>query len=151
MKKNSILKLGDSMFYIWLFIILFLGFIECITVNLVTIWFIASGLVSLILSFFVDSFIIQFSVFVILGVILLITTRSWLTKLIQPKHQKTNLDRVIGMKGIVTEEITPLNPGEVKVDGKKWSAISKEKISVDSIVKILDIEGVKLKVERWED
>lgn len=121
------------------------------TVNLVTIWFIASGLVSLVLSFFTDNFLIQFSVFVILGLVLLVTTRSWLTKLIQPKKSKTNLDRVIGMKGIVTEDITPLNPGEVKVDGKKWSAFSKEKISVDSIVRILDIEGVKLKVERWED
>ena len=48
--------------FMWLIIILFLGFIEAITVNLVTIWFVISGIVSLILSFFIDDFIIQFSI-----------------------------------------------------------------------------------------
>lgn len=139
------------MFYTWLLIVLFLAFIEVITVNLVTIWFVASGIVALILSFFVDNFMIQFGVFVILGIVLLITTRSWLNKVIQPKHQKTNLDRVIGMQGIVTEKITRTTSGEIKVDGKRWTAISDETLKVDSIVKVLDIDGVKLKVEKWEE
>lgn len=139
------------MVYTWLAIILILGFIEVITTNLVTIWFVASAVVSLILSFFIDEFIIQFSVFVVLGIILLITTRSWLNKIMKPKGEKTNLDRVIGMQGIVTEKITKTTPGEVKVDGKKWTAISNKIIEVDSIVKILDIDGVKLKVEKWEE
>ena len=137
--------------FMWLIIILFLGFIEAITVNLVTIWFVISGIVSLILSFFIDDFIIQFSVFVILGILLLITTRSWLNKVFKINKYKTNLDRVIGMRGIVTEKITKNSPGEVKVDGKRWMAISDKTINVDNDVKILDIDGVKLKVEKWED
>lgn len=139
------------MFYTWLFIILFLGFVEIITTNLVTIWFVTSGIVALILSFFVDEFMIQFSIFVILGIVLLITTRSWLNKIIKPKSEKTNLDRVVGMQGLVTSEITKTSPGEVKVDGKRWTAVSDTKIEVDSIVKILDIDGVKLKVKKWEE
>lgn len=139
------------MFYTWLFIVLLLSFVEFITVNLVTIWFVVSGIVSLVLSFFVDNFMIQFSVFVILGIILLLTTRSWLNKIIKLKKESTNLDRVIGMQGIVTEEITKTNPGEVKVDGKKWMAIANEKIKVNSIVKILEIDSVKLKVEKMEE
>ena len=135
----------------WLIIILFLGFIEAITVNLVTIWFVISGIVSLILSFFIDDFIIQFSVFVILGILLLITTRSWLNKVFKINKYKTNLDRVIGMRGIVTEKITKNSPGEVKVDGKRWMAVSDKTINVDNDVKILEIDGVKLKVEKWED
>ena len=51
------------------------------------------------------------------------------------------------MKGIVTEEITKKKSGEVKVDGKRWTAISDKKIKVDSTVKVLEIDGVKLKVE----
>ena len=137
--------------FMWLIIILFLGFIEAITVNLVTIWFVISGIVSLILSFFIDDFIIQFSVFVILGILLLITTRSWLNKVFKINKHKTNLDRVIGMRGIVTEKITKNSPGEVKVDGKRWMAISDKTINVDNDVKILEIDGVKLKVEKWED
>ena len=135
----------------WLIIILFLGFIEAITVNLVTIWFVISGIVSLILSFFINDFIIQFSVFVILGILLLITTRSWLNKVFKINKYKTNLDRVIGMRGIVTEKITKNSPGEVKVDGKRWMAVSDKTINVDNDVKILEIDGVKLKVEKWED
>ena len=137
--------------FMWLIIILFLGFIEAITVNLVTIWFVISGIVSLILSFFIDDFIIQFSVFVILGILLLITTRSWLNKVFKINKYKTNLDRVIGMRGIVTEKITKNSPGEVKVDGKRWMAVSGKTINVDNDVKILEIDGVKLKVEKWED
>lgn len=137
--------------FMWLIIILFLGFIEAITVNLVTIWFVISGIVSLILSFFINNFIIQFSVFVILGILLLITTRSWLNKVFKINKYKTNLDRVIGMRGIVTEKITKNSPGEVKVDGKRWMAVSDKTINVDNDVKILEIDGVKLKVEKWED
>ena len=90
---------------------------------------------------------IQFSVFVILGIILLVTTRDHLVKLIGETKEKTNLDRVVGMEAIVTEEISKNKPGEVKVDGKRWTAISNKKIKVDSIVKVLEIDGVKLRVE----
>ena len=135
------------MVWIWLGLVITLTLIEVLTTNLVTIWYIASALIALILSFFVDSYLIQFSVFVILGTILLFTTRDYLLKLIVKRNERTNLDRVVGMTAIVTEEITKKNPGEVKVDGKRWTAISDKKIKVDSTVKVLEIDGVKLKVE----
>lgn len=138
------------MFYFWLVIVIFLGILEAATVGLVSIWFVISGIVALILSFFTDNFVIQFAVFVILGVILMLTTRKTLTKYFS-KEEKTNLDRVIGMKAIVTENIEKNKIGEVKVDGKKWSAIADEDIEEGSIVKILQINGVKLKVENWKE
>lgn len=55
------------------------------------------------------------------------------------------------MTAVVTEEIKKNEPGEVKVDGKRWTAISNKKIKVGEEVKILEIEGVKLKVERSDD
>lgn len=139
------------MFYLWLIVIIVLTIIECMTVNLVTIWYVASALVSLILSLFMDSFLIQFGVFAILGTIFLLTTRKALNRLIKNKNEKTNLDRVIGMKGIVTEEIKKNDNGEVKVDGKRWTAYADKKIKVDSIVQILEINGVKLKVKEVEE
>lgn len=138
------------MFYFWLGIVIFLGIVEATTVGLVSIWFVISGIISLILSFFVDSFAIQFGVFVLLGVFLMLTTRKSLSKYFE-KTEKTNLDRVIGMKGIVTEDIELNGIGEVKVDGKKWSAIADYEIKKDSMVKILKIDGVKLKVEVWKE
>ena len=133
---------------IWLIIIIALTVLEIATIGLVSVWFIASGIVALILSFFVDSFYIQFAVFVVLGIMLLITTRPILTKFIVPKKSKTNLDRVIGMTGVVTEKITKNEVGEVKVDGKRWSAVAKSKIDVGEEVIIKDIDGVKLIVEK---
>lgn len=139
---------GDgNMFWIWLVIIIFLVFIEIITVNLTTIWFVVSGLIALVLSFFIDTFEIQFATFVIGGIILLFTTRPYLVRKLQVKEVKTNLDRVIGMQGVVTMEITKLNPGEVKVDGKLWIAIADKKIKKDTVIEVLNIDGVKLKVK----
>ena len=139
------------MVWIWLGIVIALILIELATVNLVTIWFIASAIISMILSIFVKSYIIQFSVFVVLGVILLVTTRKYLVELVNNVKEKTNLDRVVGMTAIVTEEIKKNKPGEVKVDGKRWTAVADKKIKVSSTVKVLEIDGVKLKVEEVED
>lgn len=139
-----------ELWIIWLITIIALSFVEAATVNLVSIWFIASALISLILSFFEISFLIQFAVFVIVGVFLMITTKPILKKWIKPRDIKTNLDRVIGMTGVVTEEITKNTIGEIKVDGKKWSAISTKKIPVGETVIVESIDGVKLKVKELE-
>ena len=138
------------MTYFWLGIVIFLGFIEAITVQLVSIWFVISALVALTISLIIDNFVLEFASFVIIGIILLLTTRTTLEKKLV-KQEKTNFDRVIGMKGIVTDDITELKIGEVKVDGKIWSAVSKENLKVGDKVKILKIDGVKLKVKRWEE
>lgn len=135
------------MYLFWLAVILILSFIEIGTINLVSIWFVASALVSLLLSFLPIPFYIQFIVFVVLGIVLLITTRKSLEKFLSKTKQKTNLDRVVGMQGIVTEKISKNNPGEVKVDGKRWTAISDKTIDEGKTVEIMKIEGVKLIVK----
>lgn len=139
------------MFWIWLAIIILLAIVETMTINLTTIWFVVSGLLALALSFFTHNFMLQVGVFCIVGIFLLITTRPILQKWLSSKHIKTNLDRIIGMKGIVTEEIKKNTNGEVKVDGKRWTAYADNKIEVDCTVKVLLIDGVKIKVEKWED
>ena len=135
------------MFYVWLAVVILLAIVEIISINLTTIWFVISGLVSLFISFICDNFLIQFATFVILGIILLITTKPYLKKILKAEDTKTNLDRVEGMSGRVTEEITRKQNGEVKVDGKLWTAYADKKIKVGSMVKIIKIDGVKLKVE----
>ena len=132
---------------VWLVTAIVLAIIEAATINLVTIWFIASALVSLLLAYLGIKTPIQIAVFVLLGVVLLILTKKPLEKLLKKTKQKTNADRVLDMTGIVTEDIEEDKPGEVKVDGKKWTAISKQSIKEGSKVKILKIDGVKLVVE----
>jgi len=136
---------------IWLIIIIVLSFVEAATVNLVSIWFIVSAFIAMILSFFTIPMIWQFGVFVLFGVFLMITTKPILKNWLKLREVKTNTDRVLGMIGIVTEEITKNHIGEVKVDGKKWSAISTKKIPVGEEVIIDSIDGVKLKVHKREN
>ena len=133
--------------YLWLIVIIVLSIIEASTVNLVCVWYIISAVLSLIISFFIEDFMIQFGIFAIVGTILLILTRKLFKNKLVHK-EKTNLDRIIGMRGVVTEDIGDLVIGEVLVDGKKWSAIANVPIKKGEKVKIVKIEGVKLVVER---
>lgn len=133
---------------VWLIVVIALAVIEAMTVNLVTIWFVASGIAALIAAYFEVSTIIQLAIFVLLGTILLLLTKKPLEKLLNKTNkQRTNLDRILEMEGIVTEEIKKGSTGEVKVDGKRWTAIAEKTIKKDSTVKILKIDGVKLVVE----
>ena len=136
--------------YIWLAIILVLSFIEVSTTNLTTIWFVVSGIIALILSFFTSNDVVLWSEFVLVGVILLITTKPFLQKFLNVKSVPTNLDRIIGTIAVVTEEIKKDEVGEVKVDGKKWGAQSNSHIKVGEKVMIEKINGVKL-IVRKED
>lgn len=117
------------------------------TVNLVSIWFAIGAIASCILSIYVDNLIIQLGCFVITSTICLILTKSIISKIKNHKITPTNLDRVIGDIGIVTEDIDEFNNGEVKVDGKTWTATSKENLKVGTKVKIVSINGVKLNVK----
>lgn len=135
---------------IWLIIILILVFIEVSTVNLVSIWFIASAFVSLIVSCFYDNYFVQFAIFVVLGVILLVTTRKLLNRLLKSNNEKINLDRIIGGNAIVTSKIGNNDIGEVKVDGKYWSAISNKPVDTGEKVVVEKIDGVKLIVRKKE-
>ena len=131
----------------WLIIFIFLIFVEMATVNLVSIWFAIGAIASCILSIYVDNLIIQLGCFVITSTICLILTKSIISKIKNHKITPTNLDRVIGDIGIVTEDLDEFNNGEVKVDGKTWTATSKETLNVGTKVKIVSINGVKLNVK----
>ena len=136
------------MLTVWFVIFILLLLIELFTVNLVTIWFAIGALASIVSTYFTDNVIMQILVFWVVSILMLIILKP-LTKRFKIKHVvATNLDRVIGMEAIVTEEISKNKVGEVRVDGKKWSAVSNETLPKDTIVKVQKIEGVKLIVKK---
>lgn len=139
------------MTFTWLVLFIVLVFIELVTVNLVTIWFAFGSLVSFFVSLFFDNTSLQIGIFVVVSFIALLLTKKFVNKVKNKQIIPTNLDRVIGKIGIVTETISPLKIGEVKVDGKRWSAVSDTEIKLNEKVKILSIDGVKLKCQRVEE
>ena len=139
-----------EVFYIWLLVAVILGVIEVSTTNLVSIWFVISSLLAMIVSLFIDNILVQITIFVLIGVLLMPLSKKIYNK-IKVNNVKTNIDRIIGMKGIATENIIKDDIGEVKVDGKKWSAYADTNISKGEYIEVLSINSVKLKVKKWEE
>lgn len=139
------------MFTLWLCIFVVLLALEIATINLVSIWFALGSLCAAFVSLLTDSMTIQIVVFLVVSTMVLLIMKPLVNKFGKPQFIPTNLDRVLGKTGIATEEIGPLQVGEVMVDGKKWSAISTKKIKKETKVKVLSIDGVKLKVEELKE
>ena len=136
------------MFYIWLMVVILLTIVEVITVNLTTIWFVISGIITIFVSMITDNFAYQLGTFTVLGIILLLTTKSFLQKRLSIIKEATNLDRVVGMDGVVTIPISKKQSGEVKVDGKLWTALSNEELSKGDLIQVIKMDGVKLHVRK---
>ena len=135
----------------WLVLFVVLALFELVTVNLVSIWFSLGALITTFVSLVTDNLMIHLAVFTISSILLLLLTKPFVKKMKKREEVPTNLDMVVGKTGVVTEKIEKDGIGEVKVLGKKWSAYSDKEIEENSKVKILSINGVKLKVEEIKE
>ena len=135
----------------WLILFIILALFELATTNLVSIWFAIGALITTFVSLINDNLMLNLAVFTISSLILLILTKKFVKKIKNKEIVPTNLDLVIGKIGTVTEDILKDEIGEVKVLGKKWSAYSNKEIEEHSKVKVLSINGVKLKVEEIKE
>ena len=137
------------MIFVWLAVVVGGVFCEAMTVSLVAIWFVPAALISLLLSLFGVAEWIQVLVFFLLAFAMIAVFRHIFKKRIRDKQTsvKTNTDRLLGKRAVVTEEIDNLHAlGAVKIDGQEWSARSEgdNSIPVGTTVEILAVAGVKL-------
>lgn len=137
----------------WILFAVILFIIEAATVSLVTIWFAVGAIFAMIAAVLGFSLYTQLAVCIISSVVLLICTRPAAVRLV--KKTPTNADRLIGNKAVVTMAIDNINAtGEVKTDGKYWSARNAENnniIKINTVVEICRVEGVKLMVKSTEN
>lgn len=133
---------------IWLVIFIVLVIIELLTINLVTIWFAVAAVFALLVDIIIGNTMLEIAVFTVSSFLLLLLTKPLIKKIKVKEIEATNLDMVINKVGIVTEDILDDKTGEVKVLGKNWSAYSNTKALKGERVKILSIDGVRLKVEK---
>ena len=132
---------------LWSVLLILFIIAEAITVQLVSIWFAIGSLVALIANFCGANILVQAALFVGVSFAALLLTRPLVKKFSTPKIQRTNIDRIIGERAIVTEEIDNLRAiGVVKADVKSWSARSADGsiIPAGSVVEVQKIDGVKL-------
>ena len=64
------------------------------------------------------------------------------------RKEKTNIDTIIGKKGIVLQTLTPGVNGLVKVGNEEWRAMGDESIEKGEIIVVTAINGVTLNVEK---
>ena len=140
----------DFMIWFWLILFVVALVLEFLTSDMISIWFAMAALPSFILAIANVSVVVQVIVFILLAAVLLLFTRPVVKKYMKTNEIKTNVDAVIGTIGVCVKEITPDTIGRVKVRYVEWSAIAKEIIVVDDHVRVLDVEGVKLIVEKIE-
>ncbi|MBO4355734.1 MAG: NfeD family protein [Clostridia bacterium] len=136
------------MIFLWAVITLLAIILELVTEAIVSIWFIPAGIASLIISIiWPDAIVWQIVTFVVVSGVCLALSRTVFKKYLSRKYTPTNVDRIIGMDALVTETIDSINEtGEVKVDGKRWSARMEDGGNAEEgqIVTVVRIEGVKV-------
>ena len=141
------------MWAFWLLVAGICFIIEIFTVGFFVFWFGIGALIALVVSLFVENFLVQAIFFIISSTILLLFTKPLVNKFIKTdKTTLTNVYRIIDKEGIVVENIDSLNcTGKVKVKGELWSAIADTDIEMGSKIKVISVNGVKLKVEKISD
>ena len=142
----------QTMAYVWLGVIVMAIIAEASTVSLVSIWFVPSACIAMILALCNVPLWIQLVVFFITFLLLMMFIKPLCKKWLGVKTVATNADTVIGLDAVVSEPINNLEAkGQVKVRGQVWSARSADEAvtyTEGEIVRVLRIEGVKLICEK---
>lgn len=140
-----------TMYIVWAVAIVGFAVLEGITFQLVSIWFVFGSIAALIASLLGATVTVQVIVWLVVSAVALAATRPVVKKKLAAKVQPTNADRCIGADATVLEAVdNTRSVGQVKVDGKVWSArsLDGEIIEKDTVVTVKKIEGVKLIVSK---
>ncbi len=137
-----------SLATLWFLAAGILAVIEAISLGLISIWFAGGAVGAAIAAMLGAPLIVQVIVFLALSAILIGITRPLAKKRLNAKTERTNVDALIGQTGMVEEKITQYRPGQVRADGKIWTAAcTSGEIEKGAIVIIKSIKGVTIMVE----
>ena len=124
----------------WLILLACFLVVEAITVGLTTIWFAGGALVAAIASGLGAGILIQWVLFLVISLVLLIFTRPLAVRYMNKGVPKTNVNSLIGERAVVIQKINNLEQsGQVR--------INEVTIPEHAIVTIEDVQGVKLIVK----
>ena len=134
----------------WFIVVIISIAIEINTFQIVSIWFAASGLVSMILAAFSCKIEVQVITFIVLSVVLFTASRPFVKKINQGKSENSTIESLIEEEVIVIKTIKVGEIGEIKAKYEKYSAIApnvKTDILPNTKVKIIEIRGNKVIVD----
>ena len=135
----------------WLILLACFLVVEAITVGLTTIWFAGGALVAAIASGLGAGILIQWVLFLVISLVLLIFTRPLAVRYMNKGVPKTNVNSLIGERAVVIQKINNLEQsGQVRINDIEWTARTVddgEEIPTGAVVEIEEIRGVKLIVK----
>lgn len=126
---------------------------EVMTVQLVSVWLAVGAFVTMLATYFIGeiSFVGQLFIFIVVSSVLLAITFPLMKKHRKKGYIPTNSELEKGKQAVVIEEINIMTgTGRVTLNGVDWKAVSDEIIPLNSIVKVISVQGAKLTVELME-
>lgn len=134
-------------FWIILAILFLIG--ELLTGGFYLLSIALGAIAAAILNYLQFSLTAQIIAFILITIIFIVISRPLYRKFNKNVNEKKpNTERLIGLAAKATEDIGPNQIGSINVKGEIWKAISDERISKGEEVKIMEIDGVKLKVKK---
>ena len=143
----------DWMIWVWLGVTALSLIIEFITMEMASIWFVAGGIVCMILAGVGVRWEIQLVVFIVLSLVLLLALRKIALKfLLKKDNTKTNAESAFGETYKLLTDITEDNMGTIKINGVVWNVVSADNkpIQKGELVRVLKISGNKYIVEKGD-
>lgn len=134
---------------IWIAALIVFVIAEAVTYQLITIWFAIGALGALIAEITGAPTSKQAAVFLVLSIVALLLLRPVSKKYLKNKTEKTNVDRLVGMDVLITEDVNNMiGAGKGRVRGMEWTVRSADdrEIPAGETAVVKKIEGVKLLV-----
>ena len=135
----------------WVGVAVVFAIYEMFTFTFLTIWFAIGAGVAALLAYFNFHPGYQWTAFAAVTIFLVAITRRFAQK-VTGKFQTKGVgsDRVIGLKGVVTEDIDPvLRTGKAEVGHEVWLVLSEtgKKINTGTVIEVTGIDGTRLIVK----
>jgi inner membrane protein len=101
-----------------------------------------------IVGIYTSNFSIALVVSTILSAIYILFGRQFVQKKLIILTKKTNIDKLVGKKGLVVRSITPDTAGLIRIDDEDWRASSDQVLYEKDKVEVVSLEGVTLNVRK---
>lgn len=141
----------SEMFWIWVAVCVLAIIFEIVTPALVSVWFVAGGVVALIMSCFEGvAWYWQLIAFLVVSLLCLFVLRPLAMKASERRQTEANAERLekktVRLKTAITED----GYGEVVINGVTWNARSRDGQPIDAgeTVEIVAIDGNKVVVSK---
>lgn len=96
---------------------------------------------------FTQNFILALLTIFLASFLYIFGGRRFIKSKLAIETKATNIDKLIGRKGLVIKKISPQKPGQVEIEGEIWRAEAEKEIEKGKEVIVKGVSGVTLRVD----